>query len=405
MAFEREVNSLRAAGHALGLAVVLLAAGSASVAQAAQPQETVRPKIASVRAAAVDEAGLKAILTQTRAKYRIPGMTAAVLQDEQTVIAVDGLRQAKTTALVTAGDRWHLGSCGKAMTATLSARLVERGLLSWDTELSQAFPELQGVMRVEYVNVTLRDLLAHRGGFPESLPKKLATRLKKFRGTPAEAREFLLPELLKLRPAGRPGVNFVYSNVGYSIVAVMLERYTEFSYEELMDFEVFQPLGMTTAGFGEPRSAAGPDEPVGHTAKGKPLPSTSPLTPPAAGNPAGLIHMSMADWSRFAAIHLDESGSRGYLSTNTLNFLHQAFPGSTPRYALGWLRLTNGTDNILAHNGSNGYWYSVIALIPGRNLALMIACNQGGKKADKATLEVINAIATSLGITLPPSPI
>jgi CubicO group peptidase (beta-lactamase class C family) len=57
-----------------------------------------------------------------------------------------------------------LGSNGKAMTATMVARLVERGVLSWDAPLSQTLPELATDMQAAYREVTLRDLLAHQSG-------------------------------------------------------------------------------------------------------------------------------------------------------------------------------------------------------------------------------------------------
>lgn len=404
MAAMGKTSFLRTFGAVLGLSVLLVTAGSATTSHAA-PRP--RAAVASSRyaaAAALDEAAIGDVLSEARIKYRIPGMAAAILQDGQLVVAADGLRQAKTAGLVTTDDRWSLGSCGKAMTATLCARLVEKGVLTWNTEISEVFPELQGVMRFEYANITLRELLAHRGGFPEYPSKKLERQISKATGTPAEIREQFLPDLLRLKSVGRPGVSFTYSNVGYSVAAAMLERLTGFTYEELMEIEVFEPLGLTTAGFGEPRTAENAAQPVGHTSKGKPVLPGSPLLPPAAGNPAGLIHMSMQDWARFAAIHLDEAGTKGYLSSATLNFLHQAFPGTAPQYALGWLRLNNGTDNILAHTGSNGYWYTLIALLPGRHLALMVACNQGGKKADKATLDVVNTLAGLLEVELPPAP-
>lgn len=409
MALDHRLAILRATTTALTLATALLGVSTASEAQpviGARTRATLsHPLVAQGQTTGLDEPAIATILAQARSKYRIPGMTAAVLQNGQMIVAADGLRQAKTAALVTTGDLWHLGSCGKAMTATLCARLVEKGVLTWNTEISEVFPELQGAMRFEYAGITLRELLAHRGGFPVGVPKKLERRIKQAHGTPAEIREQFLPELLKLKPVGRAGVSFTYSNVGYSIVGAMLERLTGYSYEELMLLEVFEPLGMSTAGFGEPRAGGDPNQPVGHTSKGKPVFPGSSLEPPSAGSPAGLIHMSMADWSRFAAVHLDEDGTQGFLSGASLHFLHQAFPGTAPQYALGWIRLSNGTDNILAHNGTNGYWYSVIALIPGRNLAFMVACNQGGKKADQATLAAINGIAAILGITLPPPPI
>lgn len=62
------------------------------------------------------------------------------------------------------GDGWRLGSDGKAMTATMIARLVEQGVLSWDTRLDQMLPDLAASMHPEYRGVTLPDLLSHRSG-------------------------------------------------------------------------------------------------------------------------------------------------------------------------------------------------------------------------------------------------
>ena len=64
------------------------------------------------------------------------------------------------------GDVWHIGSDGKAMTATMVSRLVDKGVLRWDTPLDRMLPELAADMRPEYRKVTLLQLMSHHAGLP-----------------------------------------------------------------------------------------------------------------------------------------------------------------------------------------------------------------------------------------------
>src|SRR5205823_3881074 len=88
-------------------------------------------------------------------------------------VAVSGLRRIGRSGQVRDGDAWLIGSCTKPMTATLIARLVDRGLLAWDTPLSAMLPELAETMRPEYRPVTLVQLLSHQSGLPRDLEPAL----------------------------------------------------------------------------------------------------------------------------------------------------------------------------------------------------------------------------------------
>ncbi|MEK6260903.1 MAG: serine hydrolase domain-containing protein, partial [Planctomycetota bacterium] len=66
-------------------------------------------------------------------KFKVPALAVAVLEgDRLTKLGATGIRARGHEEKVTPGDLWHLGSCTKAMTATLCARLVEKGSLRWD---------------------------------------------------------------------------------------------------------------------------------------------------------------------------------------------------------------------------------------------------------------------------------
>ena len=89
------------------------------------------------RAVAAPVADLAEVLAPIRARHAVPALGAAVLVDGQLVALASAASAAPaTTKWVTVDDRWHLGSCTKAMTATLLARLVDAGKLQWTTTVA-----------------------------------------------------------------------------------------------------------------------------------------------------------------------------------------------------------------------------------------------------------------------------
>src|SRR5882724_13268854 len=91
------------------------------------------------------------------------GMAAAVLRGERIIAqGVAGVRKRATAERITFDDRFHLGSCTKAMTATLVAMLVEEGKLNWTTTLGELFADTVKPMHPAWEKVTLRQVLAHR---------------------------------------------------------------------------------------------------------------------------------------------------------------------------------------------------------------------------------------------------
>src|SRR5262245_40526535 len=151
---------MKAKPHAVIVAFVLLAAPL--LAQNAVPQ--------SAGSAPATPASLNAILEPIRAKYELPALGGAIVQGDRVVaVGAVGVREVTDKTSVTPSDQWHLGSCTKALTATLCAILVEQGKLKWDTTIADVFPELRDTMRSEYRSVTLEQLLTNRAGLPADI--------------------------------------------------------------------------------------------------------------------------------------------------------------------------------------------------------------------------------------------
>lgn len=326
-----------------------------------------------------------------RQVYRFPAMAAAVVDTNGIVaIGVAGERRIGSEVEVTFEDQWHIGSSAKSMTAMLVAILVEEGLIYWETTVAEALPDLERTMHSDWRAVTVEQLLTHRGGAPSSLIDrypKLWERLVSHEGFPIEQRRSLVEEVTRHPPEVQPGKQYAYSNAGYAIVGGMVEAITDTSWEELMRTRLFEPLGMTSAGFGAPGDTTSLDQPRGHDQRGLPIePGPYADNPPGIG-PAGTVHLTVEDWAKYAQFHLrGAAGKADSLDPETFETLHKPYGSGNPPYAMGW-EVTDeaGPDvRVLTHTGSNTIWYSMIWMPLEHSFGVLVVTNQGGDRAREA---------------------
>jgi CubicO group peptidase (beta-lactamase class C family) len=351
---------------------------------------------------APDVADVSATLQPIIAKAGIPGMAALVLRGD-TIVAqgAAGVRAEGKPERVTVDDEFQLCSCTKAMTATLVAELIDQGRLRWDTTL----PELFGDgMKLDptWRTATVRMVLSHRAGFGEDnahLLRILTTFLFRH-GSLADQRRRCAAKVLSHPPDYTPGSKYQYSNMGYIVLGAAIEQLTGKSWEDLMRERLFQPLGMTTTGFGPPGTPGQRDQPWGHGARRllyAQLPGRGHAYDPGSRNadypliygPAGTVHASLPDWAKFIAVHLRSDPSNPHrqvsvLQPETFSKLHNLESGETV-FATGWIVTTrpwaNGgrpgdTGRVLVHEGDNGRWNCAVWLAPEIDLAVLVACNR-----------------------------
>jgi arylsulfatase A len=330
------------------------------------------------------------LLAPIREVYNVPALAAVALTSERLLgQGAVGVRRRGSPELLTIGDKFHIGSCTKAMTATLSAMLVEDGKLSWNTTIADVFPDLVESMKPAFRSVTLEQLLSHRGGTPGALPVVVRLPIRFFPGKPSEARDLLLRAIVAQEPAAEPGTKFLYSNAGYAIAGHMAETVAGKDWETLVGERIAAPLGMTSLGFGAPGTIDVVDQPRGHVATGAPIEPSVLADNPAAIGPAGTVHCTLGDWAKFVAAHL--AGAQGKptplgLKRSTFEKLHTPAKGDASEYALGWgVAKRDWADGVaLTHFGSNTLWFVAVWIAPRRDFAVLSACNQGGDEACKA---------------------
>jgi CubicO group peptidase (beta-lactamase class C family) len=335
---------------------------------------------------------LNAVLTQALKGTKAPAVGVLVMRDGKVAsVAVKGLRRNDRRDPVQVGDLWRTGSVGKPMTATLIAKLVDRGTLSWKTPLAKMLPNLAATMRPEYRSVTLVQLLSHQSGLPHDLSdaKFLDSLSKDTRPLPVQRMD-LVARALRDKPIAPPGTKFSYSNTGFIVAAAIAERATGVTYEDMMRREVFAPLGITRESITDPADPG----PRGHKG-GKPVLDTAEVFPLAYA-PAGNWYLSLEDWAKFC---LDQmAGIHGHgrlLKTATYRFMQTPHIGDGEGGGIG---LDWGLDRtslgyagpFLEHTGSDQTWYAELVLLPEKESGVLAVSNagesMGGKKAATAAL-------------------
>lgn len=336
----------------------------------------------AVADAAPTEALTQARLAALRAESGAPAIAAAARsRDGRELNLADGLRAVGRPEQVTSNDKWHLGSITKSMTATLVARCVETGAVSWDDTVGGVLGAAIADMRPEYRDVTFRHLLSHRAGLVSNLEWTEILSFQRENPDPRQERIAYARLGLTRAPAGAKEQHFEYSNTGYVIAGAMLEQKLSASWETLIRQHVFDPLGMASAGFGAPGAPGAYDQPVGHgpgiqaVADGNrdgasvPFPPGSAITDNVAAlGPAGRVHATCEDVLKFLSAHRDNAP---FLRRETWQTLHTP-PYGGP-YAMGLAR----RNGMLWHNGSNTLWYAEVMIDQSRGLCAVAATNDG----------------------------
>ena len=341
------------------------------------------------------DSDLAELLESIRVQERLPALAAAIVLDSKIYAAAAvGTRKANTNNWVSVDDKFLIASCSKAFTATLSAVLIQKGYLQWDTKLKEAFPDLN--MRSEYEDITLIQLLSHRAGLPEWIDHLTSKNVTaqfidnwwNDQQSPVTMRAKYVKVNVKQRLADKPGHSIFYSNSGYLIAGAMLEKIMGKPFEQLMTEEIFSPMGLHTAGFGPPVKFDSENQPVGHSGFFR---AVHPGDFPDYMAPTAVIHISIKDWAKFILVHLGSGGNAGVvLETDTLRTLHsppdlsiwragaeeKGYGIPSLNYALGWYTLdVDKKEGLLWHPGGNTGFIAQVVVDPERKNAVLLATN------------------------------
>lgn len=340
----------------------------------------------------VAELPIEEMTEQLIDRYGVPALAGALLHSGEVVESVAvGRRSINSDVQVSMDDMWHIGSITKSFTATLAARLIEQGLLSWNTTIGDVFTsEITQNVDSKYLNVTIKQLLSHHGGILTDLLKLKTWNSYYDDDSNIQSQRLRMTREMLLISEKKVG-KFAYSNAGVVIAGTMLEQITGQSWESLMIDNVFTPLSIYDVGFGAPTLNFEYSQPYGHIEKNNTYIARSPEEKysdnPSVIGPAGTIHISLNGLVRYGQMHiLGNKGQSDFLTPENFATLHQPVFGSD--YALGWF--VDGNNR--SHDGSNNLWFAKLGWNAEQNLVALSFTNAGGEAGDQITDELINSL-------------
>ena len=300
-------------------------------------------------------------------EYDLPALGGARIQAGLvTDWGVVGVRKLGDDTEATIDDKWHLGSCTKAMTGTLVAAHIDDGLVEWTSTVEALFPDID--VHEDFRSVTLQMLLSHRAGIDDTARHEAvgwasSSDVEQYRQNIAET-------ILSRAPDQGQDV-YQYSNYGIVIAGAALERLTGESWESLMEDRIFEPLGMDSCGFGVSDKAGDVSQPWGHRGDSPQNIDNAPVLGPAA-----TVHCSLQDWAWFIADQM--RAYRGEESLLSAAQGEQMFTAQLNGYAMGWGVYTDDDLGfVFSHAGNNTVNFAEVVALPDRDEAYLAVTNIG----------------------------
>lgn len=313
----------------------------------------------------------------------VPGLAITVVRGDSTIYRRGfGWADTEAGAPMTPETPLYIASNTKSFTALAAALLDARGDVDLDAPVTDYLRRDWFPSEIDAGAVTLRHLLTHTSGLSND-PLVFRTAYSG-EHTPRVQRR-LLEETVARDDA--PLGTFDYTNTGYLIAALALEEATGLPWQDVLEREIFEPLGMaeTTARLSELRPDAIPAAPyraVGPAERMRLPLEKSDETLHAAG---GIIS-TLRDLERWlvAEMHRGRISGDAVLpeavieATQTLAAPAAGTIGPFGRdgYGLGWIVGTFGGEKLIYHVGNFPGTSSLISFMPERNLGVTVFVNE-----------------------------
>jgi CubicO group peptidase (beta-lactamase class C family) len=302
------------------------------------------------------------------ARPGMPGASLVVIRDGRIVHARGyGLAEVETATPVTPETNFRLASLSKQFTATAAMLLVADGRLRYEDAASDILPELPAYAR----GVTVRHLLNHTSGLPDYedfVPDTQTT----------QVHDPDVPRLIAGAPAPKfaPGTRYAYSNTGYVLLALIVERVSGRRFADFVRERIFAPLGMTgTVALEEGRSTV-PRRAFGYTVDAAGVRRTDQSNTSATLGDGG-IYSSVADLARW-----DDALARHALVSAEAQRLAWTPPelpdGEETQYGFGWFVDRDRRALRLKHHGESMGFTNAILRYPERRLTVVVLTNRTG---------------------------
>lgn len=278
---------------------------------------------------------------------------------------------------------FDIGSITKQFTAAAVLKLEMQGKLGTGDRLGKYFKDVPA----DKAGITLHHLLTHSAGLVAALG----------RDYDSLSRDEMVGKALASKLLSAPGEKYEYSNVGYSLLAAVVEIVSGQSYERYLHDNLFAPAGMAETGYLIPkwrreRLAVGYGKDGSRW--GTPLDHAWDKDGPfwnLRGN--GGILSTVGDLYKW---HLALGGERVLSKEAKGKYFAPHVsegPGAPSFYGYGWVvQKTQRGTNLIWHNGGNPFFFADFRRYTDEDVVVIVATNSGGRLWERNSPQVYRAI-------------
>jgi D-alanyl-D-alanine carboxypeptidase len=317
----------------------------------------------------------------------IPGGLVAVASRGRIIhLKTYGMANVELSVPVTDSTVFEIGSISKQFASAAAMQLVQEDMLRLDDPIHQYLPDLPS----EWLGVTVRQLLTHTSGIPDYEEIRTYDAYG-FRLTPAE-----VIRIAHSRPMDfSPGTGWYYSNTGYFLLSMIVERIEGRSLGEVLQSRIFDPLGMTQTRMANPESiirhrAAGYwINKVGELINRRATETSSTL---GAGGLLSSVH-DLVKWDdSLYGEQLLSAESKSAMWTETI------LPnGESTRYAFGWFVNPYKELTSKRHSGQVAGFNAYFSRFPDQEAVIIVFLNRYRANPRRLSDAVLHTFMPSLG--------
>ncbi len=270
-----------------------------------------------------------------------------------------------------------IGSLTKQFTAMAIMILAQQKKLSYDDPVAKYIPELSRSSQLS--QITLRQLLTHTSGIPDYGDLGIDD-------AGLDQNGLITALLRKQNLLGKPGLEYRYSNPGYVLLAIVVERVSGKTFGSFLDQEIFKPVGMSNTfvyGSSAQKTARAA---IGYNQFGG-VDDSWPTAIPGDGGIYSTVN-DLFKWDQ--ALYTDQLVPHYVLS--------EAFtPGKvqcgTTTYGFGWNIVEENGDRYVWHQGSRAGFRAFIERRLTDRVTVIILTNRGNSKRQDMNAAIQNILA------------
>lgn len=310
---------------------------------------------------------------------KAPGAAVLVVRNGKTVFRQGyGVTDLRTLHPIDAKTNFRLASFTKQFTAMCVMLLVHDGKLRYDDRLTDVFPEFPSYGK----SISIRNLLNHTSGLPDYED----VLMKQYPGTPPEKIPQILDagvlKLLEHQTATKfpPGSKWEYSNSGYAVLAMIVEKVSGKPFGQFLHDRIFAPLKMNNTLAYEKDKNEVPNRAYGHSKTDKGL-QEADQSPTSAVLGDGGIYSSVDDlakWDRALREHtlLSEAEMQPALTPVHVADGLPTSEGHNVSYGFGWFLDPYKGHRRMRHDGETIGFRTTIQRFPDDNLTVIVLANR-----------------------------